>query len=125
MRPGSKLRHGADVALLRGCQSIEADAEEARVEGRDGRVRRTLDVGRGDWRRRRRVPGMLAKFLKEIRIAERLPNDQAERVIGKLHVLLPCRLGDRDARGRLGERTNLREVEQPLRIRLGSAGLAT
>ena len=72
VRAGTEFRHRAQVALLRRRQPIEAHAEEALVERRNGGRRRTLDVVERDRRCSRRVPRMLAPFLQEVGIAVRV-----------------------------------------------------
>ena len=58
--PCRKIGHGAQIALFRRGQPVEADAEETVVErGERGRVGQ-LDIGGGDRAGLRRIPGLLA-----------------------------------------------------------------
>ena len=82
MRAGAELRHGPQVALLGGGQAVEAGAEEPRIEGGDHLARRASHVPRADGRSLRDVPGLLAPFLQEIRIAPGLVDDRLQRAGG-------------------------------------------
>jgi hypothetical protein len=67
---------------------------------------------------------VLPPFLQEIGIAASLLDDQLERVVGEFHTLVARRFGERDASRRRRKRTDLRKVEQTLRVGLCAARLS-
>lgn len=100
-----------------------ADAEERLVELRlDDPLRFLGDALADRLAFGGEVPDDLAVLLDEVGVALRVVDDHVDRACLVAHILVGGGLGERGFGLRWGELADARELEQPLRVRLGFAG---
>ena len=112
--PGPSSAMAPQVALLGRRQSVEAGAEEARVQGGRHLRRCTCHVAGVDGRALRDVPYMLAPLLQEVGIAPGLLDDGLQGVGGDIGIARP------DWVWPLRPRTPSRRADRPPGTRTGA-----
>src|SRR6516162_4594371 len=118
MRARAKVRHRAQVTLLRRRKSIESNSEEAFVQGRGRLMGCANGIPQPDRGPLCDVPAVLSPFLQEVGIAMSRLDDLLKCCRLKLHILLTGRFRDRLTSGLLRQRADFGEVEQAFRVRL-------
>src|SRR5690606_4395500 len=93
--------------------------KEAFIQSRDRRSRRNLDIRESNRGPLGHVPSMLSPFLEEIGVALRLFDDLGDRLFVELDLHLDGWFAQGRSRIGRSKRTNLRELEKALCVRLG------